>query len=1168
MIASFLNTPKKQLFDLHSFKKIQTLERRYKESLSRIEHSFETAFEVYLDLQRAHRSLISYIQLLRLRPSVRESKTIDPLLDAYLNDINTIHQHCTFWLKLYLGFIWPEEIISKKLRKRIRTFSKELWENQAKGSLERLTICDFIDPRRQESYETICRLYRNHESIERFSRAWNENHSRLTNAIYDELVLTSNALGKSISDKFKKTVYIFAAGTQMHEAQDITDWIDGYKQPGPQELLAETQANATFLKGLTLSEFHKNLKLTTRAFLIGFCIIAIFSLMHARQIDISIYTFLKEKTLRILSLDPASLSLKQKKDYFYKYILEINEQIKVEDLVQSLQTFKDNRIYEQPSGMYVFTEEILSKFFLLLCAGEIPEDLKADVLDTAGLMDNDVRSVIGQIAEMFDDKIVEDSKLRNLLLELRRSLVRHSIFPFTFIVVKHNTPYLFMFPEKIIKRFKFSAEQLEYIGFNSSYYSQYVRFPLRVFVVKGDRYPFKDRAGYFEGEFAIVFADLAARVEWTALHEFAHIIDQMRFTYGGRMFPKNIETNAMLLPAMFSVDPKGYFHQRLFPIIASGNAKDSYVQASKGILNGFLLWNAQRTATPSVEISDEFLPQDILTATTLIETMSDDSIREAALEIFKKPDIYLKTAKAGQYRGVISNAEEIIAGTPRAPYQGFILGSGYSSGQDGASAIKFIFDNQNDQQGFFQGKNIFGIIAEIFFFMVQAHNSDVKNFTLINAIAAVVDFILIVGFFLGIHWWGAPLRKRKFYGPDLPKWFDSVYKNNPLSHGRSSGDLPGEKQLLCQVLLSKGVVSNELHQKIKALKSGMSPQRTAVFDTLLTLAPFNPEMSMVRSKWHDFMFWFPYFGPHLARNPWLFPRQKPFRQWETFNARLLALAKNIRPHTAADTFRQDYLDILKNYKKPAPTNNFLNEKKLLLLNETREHVEELLAAPGRLDDHTTPVVARQMPWISQHDGEFDHLASYSWHDDVKRIDWKATARSPSLEAKVRKYAGVTSAHFDFLFDFRQLDQQAGRDRLARDLARSLQVLKNDNELKAVSLILPWGETRLSVLDLKSHTKRLEIFNKIWSAVTREFEEAITRQQALIAEELIFYTDGENSRYRNITRLTEFDIAAGQVQAPEHIPTKSCNIYIIGADEHNRDEIIGLLPKTHQPFYWR
>lgn len=1168
MISSFLNPSRKHLSDLHSFKKIQALERRYKDSLSRIDQSFEAAFEVYLDLQRAHRSLIGYIQLLRLRPSVGGTKSIDPVLDAYLKDINTVHQHCSFWLKLYLGFIWPEEILSKKLQKRIRSFSKEVWQSDSSQTLEKLSIAHFVHPKRYDSFETIGQLYHDHESMQRFSRAWNVNHSRLTHAIYDELILTANELGQNISDKFKKTVYTLAAGTRMHAAQDITDWIDGYKQPGPQELRAETQANATFLKGLMLSELHKNLKLTARALLTGSGIIAICTFMHLLQIDVGIYTFLKEKTLQILSLDPASINLKQKKDYFDKYILEINEQIKVEDLTQSLQTFKDNRTYEQPSGMYVFTEEILSKFFLLLCAGKIPDDIKADVLDTAGLMDNHVRSVIGQIAEMFDDKIVEDSKLRELLLKLRRALVGHSIFPFTFIVVKQNTPYLFMFPEKIIKRFNFSAQQLEYIGFNSSYYSQYVRFPLKVFVVKGDRYPFKDRAGYFEGEFAIVFADLAARVEWTALHEFAHIIDQMRFTYGGRMFPKNIEINAMLLPAMFSMEPKGYFQQRLFPIIASRNAKDSYVQASKGILNGLLLWNAQRTATPAVEISDEFLHQDLLAAGTLIETMSNDSIREAALEIFKKPDVYLKTAKAGQYRGVISNAEEIIAGTPRAPYQGFILGSGYSSGQDGASGIKFIFDNQDDQQGFFQGKNILGIIQEIFFFMMQAHNSDVKNFTLINAIAAIVDFLLIVGLFLGIHWWGAPLRKRKFYGPDFSKCLESVYKNNPLSNGRSSGDLPGEKLLLSQVLLSKGAVSDELHQKIKALRSSMSPQRTAVFDILLTLAPFDPQMSMVRSKWHDFMFWFPYFGPHLARSPWLFPRQKPFRQWEIFNEELLALAKSIQPHTPMDTLQHNYMNILKRYKKPARGNNSINERKLLLLNETRQHVEELLVAPGHLDDHTTPVAARQMPWISQHDGEFDHLASYSWHDDVKRIDWKATARSPNLEAKVRKYAGVTSAHFDFILDFRQVDQQAGRDRLARDLARSLQVLKNDNQLKAVALILPWGETRLSVLDLKSHTKRLEIFNKIWSAVTREFEEAIARQQALIAEELIFYTNEENSRYRNITRLTELDITAGQVQPLIHIPTRSCNIYIIGAEEQNRDEIIGLLPKTHQPFYWR
>ncbi len=1162
--------PLASLKHLKSFQTIDRLEKRYSLISSRITSSFETTFQSHFELADAHRSLKTFIESLTTHSPFPGSAEIDDLFKKYLAEITSIHDTTALWTGTYLGLIWPDEILSKKIRRRANAKTKAEWQRRVQTNLDTLAKQTSFPSSRNDQRLRIMELARLSQTLDRDSLAWLKNHRQLVDAVYDEMILTVNENRQRINSCFKKTAYAFTFPRHDDPRRVfIYDWINGYKQPGPNEVSAESKADATIAQGLKICERRRLLRLGLRNTAIALVLFGVYSCAHFYKLDVNVYSFLKTQTLRLIGRDPASLNLKEKKDYFYKFILEINDQVKPEELARSLQDFNDQRLYQQPSGMYVFAEEIVSKYFLLLSAQKASLELTSDVLDTAGLMDNNIQRILEQIANMFDSKLIEDSKLRGLLLELRRGFVRHNVFPFTFIVIKNNTPYLFMYPEKIQQRYRFTAMQFEYIGFNSSYYSQFVRFPLRVFVVKGDRYPFKDRSGYFEGEFAIVFSDLAARVEWSAWHEFAHIIDHMRLNYGRRMLPRNIEINAMLFPAMFAEDPHSYFTQRLFPIVGTTNTEDAYVQASKAILNGYLLLNAQKTGAAPVEISDKFEMENLIAARDLILAMGNDAIRQAALEIYKKPDVYLKTAKAGEYSGVVSNAEEIIAGTPRAPYGGFILGSGYSSSGDDQTGIKFVFDNQNSDLGFFQGKNILGIIQEIFLFMVHAHSSDTKGFTLINVIAAVVDFILIIGFFLGVHWWGSPLRKRKFYGPDFRKWFDTVYTNNPLSDGRSSGDQPGEKQLLAQVLLSKGNISDDLRRKIKTLKASMSLQQAAILDILLTLAPFNPQISMVRSKWHDFMFWFPYFGPTLARNAWLFPRQRAFNQWEAFNEQLFALARSISRTTAQDVWHARYKEILKNFKNPERlVTDTAFGKTMTGLQNIEQGILTHLNDLSPTTDIKAPTRTHRLPWLGNQDGEFDHLAAYTWQDDVKRIDWKATARSANREPKVKRYSGSAGAQLEFLMDFRTMHQTHAQEKIARDFIQSLHILKNDHELKSITLIMPGGELRQRSVNIKGNVNRTELCRRIWPLITREFEEHQREVQALKASDLTFYTAQENMLYRRITELTDIADTESQMRDLTQIPLRGLNVYLIGAEDKEREELTKLLPRTQQPFYWK
>lgn len=1150
-------TKTNQLTDLDSVQKIRSLEHRYVLTLSKISGNFEQGFETFVDLNNIHSSLISFVDLLKLSSSHPDAKDINPLLDAYIKEVGDIHEQNSLWLTIYLTLIWQEEICSKKIRRTIKKHNKAEWQTRTEKSFKNFDTLENENPERSRNLHLISELYTQRHTLS------HHDYQRLINAIYDELMHTIHKNRQAIKDCFKKALYSFHQPDLVR--QDIVDWINGYKKPGPVEISAEREADQRITKDLRLCERNKNIKLTLHYLLRGSVLLLIMGCVHFSKMDATVYFFVNDKTTRLLGLDPASINLKHKKSYFQKFILELNDNVSPQEVFNHIEEFKTQRLYEQPNGLYYFAEYILQKYFLLLTRQDFPKELSVEVIKTAGLMDLNIQNIVSKISAMYERRVIEDSKLRQELLVLRRAFVRHNIFPFTFIVVKKETPYLFLYPEVILQRLTFATYNLDFIGFQSSYYRQFVNFPLKVFVVSGQRYPFKDRAGYFEGEFAVVFADIAARTEWSAWHEFAHIIDHMRFTHGGKPFPENMEINAMLFPAIFAQDAQGYLFERIIPIVRTGVAKDSYVQASKGILNGFLIHDSPSTPSEESLITDRFPEESILKAENLIASKSNDDIKKIALEMYKNPQRYLETAKAGIVQGVISNAEEVIAGNPRAPYQGFILsGFGRSGGNSG---IKFIFDNDNADQNFFEGKNIFGIIQQIFLFMIHAPNSQAKGFTLMNLIATVVDFFLILGLLIFIHWVAAPFRKRKFYGPKISGIINDVYKNNPLSDGRGSGEQPGEKELLIRALSSQGNITDELKSRIRGLKNDISQPRQWVFDTLLTLAPFNPKNSAIRSKWHDFMFWFPFLGPSTARNPWIFSRQKSFRQWEQFNEQLIALAKSIRRETNQDTFKTNYIHVLKDFKKPSQTADSSTAKAFHLLNDIEKKVTAHFHEWSRAIDLKNPVAGRRLSWLTQSDGEFDHLAAYTWNDDVKRIDWKATARSANHEPKIKKYKGSVSVQIDFLFDFRLFTQPNKREQIAQDFVAGLHILKHDHELKSIALIMPSGEIRRRVLNLKNTFNRADLFHEIWSAVTQEFAADQTERQALAARDLIFYTDEENSMYRRMTQLTDFDDDQ-KIKILTSIPVKSMNVYLIGVAETDREDIMNLLPRTLQPFYWR
>jgi hypothetical protein len=1138
-----------RISDSAIFKKIEQLERLYGRTLLEIDKKFEAAFHAYFEADKIYKSLQACIRSLMLPPSRPSAADINPLLDEYLVQIEAIHRINAACLKHYLQLTWPDQISAKNAR---------LWKNEAAKNK--------FDGAPQLP-DVILQLKTRRDECPSDSAGWLEIHKQLVAKTYDELLGQANDSRQQINHGFKKILYTHPLGHQeTPRRQQIIDWICGYKAAGAAEVAAADLVDDKFSGPLMSCGIHRRKKLALRYASWIFMSLLLVWGIHGSRMDTKVYALAHDGLMKLFQLDPASIRLKQREKFFNKYIVDFNGKAGEKQITENLLDFTGRRLYRTPEGAYYFADKILTDFFLLLSSQPVSRELKLKVIHAAGLLDDDIQKQTADLIFLFDGPSIQEKELKSHVLSLRRAFVKQDVFPFTFIVIKNEIPYLFIFPEKIIHKYLFYPENFQTLGLKGSPPSHDIQYPLYVYVVPGDRYPFKDRAGYFEGEYAIVFAGLAASAEWTAWHEFGHIIDKIRFLKGHVPLPQNIETNAVLFPAIFSGDAKLYMLNRLLPIVKVRDADDAYVQASKGILNGFDLWLSRQAGGAKIPlITDELKMNDIQAMEVLISGLSNDQIKSIARTIYQYPDEFLKTARPGQYRGIISNAEEVTAGTPRAPFQGFIL-TGFGQGTGGGnSKMKFLFDANEDDQDSIWGRNFLIFLEQVFFSIF--HRAKYGGSSAQNIFASVLVFLIIEGMLFVPHLLGTPLRKRKFLGRKLPDMVHDMYKNHPISDGRSYGEQAGEKYLVSQVYACRGNLTPELKNRITAFKAGASAPRRALFDCALTLAPFNPVKSKITSKWHDFVFWLPFLGPLAARNPRLFNKQKSFEQWEKFNRQVIALARKIDGHMTPEAFKRSYASVIEAFKNPEPSagggiplsTHLMETEKLVILylNEAR-----------RAGDSKKPVRTRsRLGFLGSQIEDFDHLAPYSFSDDIKRIDWKATARSPGLEAKIKKYANASGAQIDFLMDLRSLSNQQARERIARDFVQSLQNLKRDSELKDLVMIMPGGDVRQKNLELRSRANPFGLGTKIWMSIKNEFEKYQSECRALEACDLKFYTAEENRSYRQTAQLTDF----GQQHRPSEklpkITARSFNVYMIGIKKDGHEDNLQALSRNHQLFYW-
>lgn len=1142
-----------------SVRRIEQLEDHYGRAISGKTPSFEEMSGVLRDCEKIFHELSALIDSLNLK-SQPPDYGMGAVWASYRSEIRALHESNRLWLTLFLDLFRPEDSLPFP-KKKAANNEKE----SARPAAEKLwsDLEDCFSPR-ETRVRAILNTKKARDSHPVNSSLWRRAHRELSSKLSDFLVATLHENQRRIRRCYKKIIYSQVTRDMGREAEQdrIADWVAGYKEGGEKEKGLEARAAQSLWPHIRQSENEQWRRSAVKRLTLALIVAMTGLVLHNTELDTRIWDTVVTGVKKILSIDPASLMARHKNNYFYNQILAIDQDYHAKDILEQVRHFETARLHESREGYFYFADKVLKGFFLLLSDGDADAGLKSAVLSAAGLLGGDVQSSLTTLVELFEKDTMRESALRAEMLNLRRAFVSRDVFPFMFLVIRQERPYLFLFPETIDSRFEFGGSDFEKLGLNFSYYSHHVKFPLEAYVVKGRQYPFKDRAGYFEGEYAIVFSDLAPKVEWTAWHELGHVVDDLRFKYGGRTVQPNVEVNAVLFPVIFADDAKDYVFNRLLPIIESGEIRDYYVQAVKGIWNGLAILKSERAGRPFALITDKLEKNHIEMISAMIRSLDRGELGEMALAVYLDQQKYLATAGTGQYRGVISNAEEVIAGTHGAPQGGFVL-TNYGWGGFLGGGPKFIRDvgEVEDAAGGWAA-----FLSRVFAAMFSWAGAAPQVNSVEALVAAILSFVLIEVFFVAIHHGAAPYRIRRFHGRSLKELINGIYDRHPWSSGLSRGGELGARPLLLAVLNSGGKITEELKAQVRAFKATVGEHERSLFDVALTLAPFNPARSAITHKAHHFLFWVPFLGPWIARHPFVFARQAVFKAREDFNQRIVDLACGVTAGTPVEIFKKDFLKIMADYRSRSlpsmPDDKFLNN-----LGQIEQRVFHGLNEQKRGDRLPRPLIRHRVPVLAGQDGDFDRLDAYAPGDDIKRIDWKATARSSHNEPKVRRYASSSGARVGLLLDLRHAGQRHAQEKIAWDFVRSLRVMGQDSRFKRLIVIMPGGAVDTAVFSMAMTGMVYQDAERIWAAV----EGACRRYETHAGESMIsglsFYTDEENARYQSAVALTDFNQPALEDQRLDQIFVNNLNIFMIGVTMGNRQILEQSLPKNNQYYYW-
>ena len=351
---------------------------------------------------------------------------------------------------------------------------------------------------------------------------------------------------------------------------------------------------------------------------------------------------------------------------------------------------REAKNFGKSHGYLKFTEEVLTYYILALAHGNKDKKLRDLVLKAAKKLDNDVVDIVNDAYEFFNQKSASKSEFKKWIFKARRFFVEKGVYLFILLAEKEAQSLVYypkLIPEEVLGTIELSDAQIKFLGEDPKLYKGR---RMKAVKVEGDKYlkalGRSNIAGYFEGEMAVVFAGRTDgafgvpsedSIDWTGMHELGHVMDNARLKARGIIFPKkvkwtklaklarhkglwvsdNLELNSMLFPTILSKYAKEYALKILIDEVTGGDEKDYYVQASKGILNGIMMY-LKKTDEAGLKTMGLFLEDDfnqgVINAIAGViekEITSSKQLNEIAAELFKEGEKYLSSAKKGAYKG-------------------------------------------------------------------------------------------------------------------------------------------------------------------------------------------------------------------------------------------------------------------------------------------------------------------------------------------------------------------------------------------------------------------------------------------------------------------------------------------------------------------------------------
>ena len=1165
------------------------LETAYQKSFHNLNPDTIHLLKVDKRAETAFQRLRSYVVSLQGNARSGDAEGQD-IFFVYLKRLEDTHLNVHRWLALYCDLRWPQEGVIPGVKRGDRLAFRQRMATEARGLWNELAAHAQSGAWSQFRERDIYLLKQQLDRMDVNTGAWRLIFQQLCSLVFRHLRFVLSDAKYTMRQRFKITLAqvsllsdsaeFLSPDREEADASErkrwpmlLEDWVHGYYPSLMRIKVMYNRCVGPLVRFLKRCEEKRTRKIATAGLLTVLIIGLGVFILQRTDADNRIWRVMVFELKKIINFDSESLESRKNQEYFRTRIAQIGDTYSPDQIRVHIEEFYTKELYRSQEGFLFFCRNILKGFFLLLAERQVDDQLKQDVVEAAFYLDGRIARAIANIVVLYDQPIIREGVLREQILRLRRAFVAYNVFPFTFIILENDVPYLFLFSETVIKKYVLGQEAFQRMQLDNNLYSGAALWPGVAYIVEGEDYPFGDRSGYFEGEFAVIFRRYSPEVLWTVYHEVGHVVDHLRFLFEKKPYPANVELHSMLAPVLWAEDRKSYVARRLADEAVKGDEFDNYSQAAKGILNGILIYLSEKN--PQIKaplISNRFEKDRIQRIVDLSRTMDPEDLHEVAYEFYRQPQKYLSTAEPGRYVSYLQNYQEIIAGTDhKIAQRGFILGGAGLVGP--RNGPRFIFDGAdenslgNDFHLWLFLRNAFSLIFYRSENLPQATGPE-------SVVASVMVFVFFNLAAFIIHTLAAPYRKRMFYGYALDKRIDRIYDRNPWSTGISYGSEQRERKLLKRIFAAGGQLDPQLKKDIFAFKSTADERERLIFDICLFLSPFNPRKAMIMNKAHDLLFFLPFLGPYLGRSIWLWPVQTHFYQRERYNDRIENMLLRISEEDLSPGMLQLSLrDLVCEFECPVcPAEGGggfqkMNDVFVLL----RALVFDALLKESQVTHMNFDFIRDKMSENNEPSVEFDRIEEYMPGDDIRHIDWKATARYATAMPMVRRFSNPYGVRVALWLDMRFLREEDGRRRWAMDFARSIKMFhlfRSETICERIILVGPGGCLEDVPVYFSAERECLSLAVKVFEKIELKYEEKFSGQMELDIAGLLFYTEEENRLFLRQAGLSDF-LRSGAVQEMRMTPLreKKMNIFVVGAKMSEKNLIETLAGDENKVFYW-